>query len=170
MDNTPDTLRQQLRLAAHPEGGWYREVFRSSSGVAPADARGHRSALTSIYFLLEAGERSRWHAVASDEVWVHLQGDPLALWTWDAPAGVPARTLLGPLAGGYTPQNVVPAGQWQAAEPAGAAADTRSASTAGYALVACIVGPGFDFADFAFMRPDGQEAAVMHAASLERFI
>lgn len=164
MQTTAQTLRQQLGLAAHPEGGWYREVFRSSETVAPADGRGPRSALTSIYFLLEAGQRSRWHAVKSGEVWVHLQGDPLELWTWDASGGKPMRTLLGPLAAGHTPQHVVPAGQWQAAQPAGAAD--------GYALVACVVGPGFDFADFSFMTPNGPEAAALRTVhgALERFI
>ena len=164
MDTSATTLRQKLQLAAHPEGGWYREVFRSSDGVQPADGRGERASLTSIYFLLETGERSRWHAVASDEVWVHLQGDPLELWSWQAPDGVPAQTVLGPLPGGHTPQQVVPAGHWQAAEPA--------AGAAGYALVACVVGPGFDFADFSFMRPDGPQAAALRATAppLARFI
>lgn len=165
MHHNPQALIQQLGLAAHPEGGWYREVFRSSDTVVPSDARGPRSALTSIYFLLEAGQRSRWHVVTSGEVWVHLQGAPLDLWTWDAPHGKPVRTQLGPLAAGLTPQHVVPAGQWQAAEPA-------SNTSVSHALVACVVAPGFDFADFSFMLPGGAEASALRAAhpALERFI
>jgi uncharacterized protein len=165
MHHDTQALIQKLRLAAHPEGGWYREVFRSSDSVVPADARGPRSALTSIYFLLEAGQRSRWHVVTSGEVWVHLQGGPLDLWTWDAPRGEPVRTQLGSLAAGLTPQHVVPAGHWQAAEPA-------NNTAASYALVACVVAPGFDFADFSFMQPGSTPASALRAAhpALERFI
>ena len=60
----------QLRVhIAHPEGGYYAVVFRSVSVVAPADGRGTRPALTTIYFLLPEGALSRWHRVWSDEVW-----------------------------------------------------------------------------------------------------
>ena len=69
-------LIETLELQPHPEGGWYREVFRSTAHVTPADGRPARSAMTSIYFLLEAGQHSRWHRVVSDEVWVHLEGTP----------------------------------------------------------------------------------------------
>ncbi len=61
-------LIEELGLAPHPEGGWYREVHRSAAAVAPADGRPARAALTTIYFLLPAGSHSRWHRVASDEV------------------------------------------------------------------------------------------------------
>ena len=77
-------LIETLKLQPHPEGGWYGEVFRSASSVTPTDGRAPRSALTSIYFLLEASQHSRWHRVLSDEVWVHLEGVPLTLWTCDA--------------------------------------------------------------------------------------
>ena len=150
-------LIETLQLRSHPEGGWYREVFRSPAEVACSDGRPARSALTTIYFLLEAGQHSRWHQVRSDELWIHLEGVPLALWTCDAALRTaPAHVRLGPVdLHGTRPQHVVPAGQWQAARPipAHAAGD--------YTLCACAVAPGFDFADFALMAPDGEEAATL---------
>lgn len=150
-------LIDSLGLQPHPEGGWYREVFRSAVQVTPADDRAARSALTSIYFLLEAGQHSRWHRVLSDEVWVHLEGVPLALWTCDAALRTaPAHVRLGPVdVHGTRPQHVVPAGQWQAARP------IESHAAGDFTLVACMVGPGFDFADFSLMAPDGDEAAAV---------
>ncbi|MEO5736125.1 MAG: cupin domain-containing protein [Variovorax sp.] len=146
-----------LRLQPHPEGGWYREVFRSATRVNPADGRPQRDALTSIYFLLEAGQQSRWHRVLSDEVWLHLEGVPIALWTCDAALRTaPAHVRLGPVdLHGTRPQHVVPAGQWQAARP------IVAHSTGDYSLAACTVGPGFDFADFSFMAADGEEATLL---------
>jgi predicted cupin superfamily sugar epimerase len=162
-----------LELQPHPEGGWYRETFRSPASVTPCDGRSDRSALTSIYFLLEAGTHSRWHRVLSDEVWVHLEGAPLALWTADAAfRTAPAHARLGPIdAHGTRPQHVVPAGQWQAAEPI--ARRTSDDHTPGeYTLVACMVAPGFDFTDFSMMDAAGDEAAQVrhHWPELARFI
>lgn len=144
-------LIEQLQLQPHPEGGWYREVFRSQGQVMPQDGRPARSALTSIYFLLEAAQHSRWHRVLSDEVWVHLEGTPLDLWTWDAANGQLCSVALGPVSTATTPQHAVAAGQWQAARP-------KPGNASGYVLVACMVGPGFDFSDFQMMEPGGSEA------------
>jgi len=151
-------LIETLQLQPHPEGGWFREMFRSSKQVMPADGRPARDALTTIYFLLEAHQHSRWHRVQSDEVWIHLEGAPLALWISDAALRTaPAHVRLGPVdVHGMRPQHTVPAGQWQAARP------IVSPQTADdYTLVSCTVGPGFDFNDFSFMRPDGDEAALL---------
>jgi predicted cupin superfamily sugar epimerase len=151
--STPRTrqLIEQLQLQPHPEGGWYREVFRSPSQVMPQDGRPARSALTSIYFLLEAAQHSRWHRVLSDEVWVHLEGAALDLWTWDAVSGHLHSAVLGPVSAATVPQHVVAAGLWQAARP-------QANDAAGYTVVACMVGPGFDFSDFRMMEPGGSEA------------
>ena len=150
-------LIDALGLQPHPEGGWYREVFRATASVAPADGRPTRSALTTIYFLLRAGEHSRWHQVRSDELWLHLEGVPLALWHCDAALRTaPAHGRLGPVdVHGTRPQHVVPAGQWQAAQPIAAH------SSGDYTLAACAVAPGFDFADFTLMDPAGDEAALL---------
>jgi predicted cupin superfamily sugar epimerase len=150
-------LIRLLALQPHPEGGWYREAYRSAGQVAPGDDRAERAALTTIYFLLEASQHSRWHRVLSDEVWAHLEGAPLALWTGDpALRTAPAHVRLGPVdAHGTRPQHVVPAGQWQAARP------IATHTEGDYTLAACIVAPGFDFADFSLMPDEGEEAALL---------
>lgn len=119
-------------LALHPEGGRFREVFRSSLQVMRPDGA-ERAALTHIYFELRPGERSRFHRVTGDEVW-NLYRGALKLHLWDG-AGEPRTMLLSADEERYCA--VVPGGVWQAAEPVG-----------GGALVGCSVGPGFEFGDF----------------------
>lgn len=138
-------LRRELALQPHPEGGAYREVFRSAARVATPDGRGARSALTTIDFLLAEGEHSAWHRVASDEVWHLLEGGPLRLWLLPPALDRIDAVVLAAVGAGLAPRHVVPAGWWQAAEPVGE-----------YAYVGATVGPGFEFADFAFGR--GHEA------------
>ena len=138
------TLRQALQLAPHPEGGYFRELFRSAHGVHPQDGRPARSALTCIDFVLEAGQFSAWHRVVSDEVWHLLEGGPLRLWLVPPDLSRLQHVDLAPVdAAGHAPRHVVPALWWQAAEPLGA-----------LAYVGATVGPGFDFADFRFGRDD----------------
>jgi predicted cupin superfamily sugar epimerase len=133
-----DRLIAELRLQPHPEGGWYREVFRSPATVPTP--RGARAALTSIYFLLEARQVSRWHVVDSDEAWHYAHGAPLELLTYQPATRELRRRVLGPPGDDCEPTAVVPAGVWQAACSLGAGT-----------LVACDVAPGFDFADFRFV-------------------
>lgn len=141
-------LIEELGLVPHPEGGHYREVHRANGRVHPGDGRSERSALTVIYFLLTTGDVSRWHRVASDEVWQHVEGAPVFLMTAEAASGPVERRVLGPLAETSAPVRVVPANVWQAAQCLGP-----------YALVACAVGPGFDFADFVMLRDLPEDAA-----------
>ena len=138
-----------LKLVPHPEGGHYREVYRSAARVRPCDARSERPSLTTIYFLLASGEISRWHRVASDEVWHFYEGDVLELFTADASFSQVTRCVLGPVSDDTQPVHVVRADQWQAARPAGA-----------FTLVGCTVAPGFEFGDFELLRdrPGGGEA------------
>ena len=148
-------LIQTLQLAPHPEGGWYREIFRSADALTPADGRGPRQALTSIDFLLRSGERSAWHRVASDEAWHLLEGGPLRLWLLPPTLDRVQVLDLAPVDGsGRCPRAVVPAHWWQAAEPLDTAA-------AGFAYVGATVGPGFDFADFAFGRDEPALVAAL---------
>lgn len=141
---TRPALAELLDLDPHPEGGWFRETWRTTPSFEPPGYGGTRNAATGIYFLLEPGERSAWHVVRSDEVWLWHRGGPLRLrfgGTDDAPASDAHATeaLLGPdVENGQAPQLLVPAGTWQAAEPASDEA----------VLVSCVVAPGFDFADF----------------------
>lgn len=129
--STAQALIEALALAPHPEGGWYRETWRA------ATEPGQRAAGTAILFLLEEGQRSHWHKVDADEHWFWHAGAPLLLSV--AAEGEAARDIaVGPdVAAGQIPQALVPAGQWQAAEPQG-----------GWVLVSCTVIPGFEFAGF----------------------
>jgi predicted cupin superfamily sugar epimerase len=162
MNPRAQQLISALQLQPHPEGGWFAEVFRSVEQVQPQDERPLRSALTSIYFLLESSQQSNWHRVRSDEVWVHLEGDALNLWSWDGHAPAAACRVLGPvdLVSGQRPQRTISAGHWQAARPAATGVGH------GYTLVACMVGPGFDFADFSLLQAGSVEAEVLHQISL----
>ena len=125
-DSTLDAAsgRAGLALAPHPDGGSYRELWRDT----PPD--GSRGAASSIIFLLDDGESSRWHRVDAAEIWLWQAGASLRL-----RIGQDAVTL-GPGPGDLL-QAVVPAHQWQAADPRG-----------GWTLVSCIVAPAFEFAGF----------------------
>jgi len=145
-----EELIRTLGLQPHPEGGWYREVFRSVRRVQPFDARGSRHSLTLIYFLLVDGAHSRWHRVASDEAWSWVEGDALELHHIDAAlTQATAQTLAAP-GEGVEAAAVIPAGDWQAARTTGA-----------YTLVTCSVGPGFDFVDFRMMSHDPAAAEAV---------
>ena len=143
-------LIADLGLAAHPEGGWYREVFRSELRVGTSDDRQQRFALTTIDFLLSDLDFSAWHRVRSDEAWHLLEGGPLRLWLCPPGLGSLQRVELGAVSAGRTPRHVVPAGWWQAAEPLGP-----------FAYAGATVGPGFDFADFSFGRNDPDLVAAL---------
>lgn len=124
-------LIDTLALEPHPEGGWYRQVFKSAERVTRHADGATRTALTTIYFLLAEGTYSAWHRVQSDEVWHWYEGDALELLTPDSVTRLDADHRV----------HVIPATVWQAARPLGA-----------YALVGCTVGPGFEFGDFE-MKP-----------------
>lgn len=132
-----------LQLQPHPEGGFFREVFRSPHPITPADARGARIALTSIDFLLLRGQFSAWHRVASDEVWHLVEGGSLRLWLMPPQMDCVEVVDLGAASGSTRPRHVVPAHWWQAAEPLG-----------DFAYCGATVGPGFEFTDFSFLRAD----------------
>lgn len=159
----------RLGLEPHPEGGWFRETYRSSEAVRTA--RGTRAASTAILFLVTAAAPSRFHRLASDELWVFQGGLPLELITLDADGEAHVRVLADAAAGrDALPQALVPAGAWQAARvagswPAGDASTTADASSARdreegagpvgagtgdrrWGLVSCIVTPGFEYEDF----------------------
>ncbi len=184
-------LIQELRLAPHPEGGWYREVFRSSATVQPADTRSARSGLTTIDFLLEAGQFSAWHRVLSDEVWHLLEGRSLTLWLLppmqesgaDRTGALQAQSVV--LSAATTRRRVVPAGWWQAAEigtetgvetgaETGEKTGVQAAAdpSAHFAYVGATVAPGFEFIDFAFGRDDPAlcQHLAAHSPALQRLL
>ncbi len=140
---TPLTAADVIRLLGlkpHPEGGHFRETFRDAALVESG-----RAASTAIYFLLARGERSHWHRVDAAEVWHWHAGAALELEI--APAdGRRDRVILGcDLAAGESPQAVVPAHAWQAAQSLG-----------DWTLVGCTVAPGFEFAKFELAPKDWQ--------------
>jgi predicted cupin superfamily sugar epimerase len=134
------SIISELQLQPHPEGGWYREVYRSPT--RSETSRGPRSALTTIYYLLEQNQLSRWHVVQADELWHHYGGAALELFSFHPATRKLVRHVVGPVSpeGGAAPVAVIPAGVWQAARSLGS-----------HSLVGCSVGPGFDFADFQFV-------------------
>jgi uncharacterized protein len=147
----------QLRLEPHPEGGAYRELFRSPATVTRADGA-VRSASTLIWFLLHTGDVSVWHRVASaDETWHWVDGGPLEL-TWITVDGQAHRSVLGAVAAGLQPTAIVPANAWQMARPLDEPV-----------LVQCAVAPGFDFRDFTMLR-DHPSIAHTLAATHETLI
>ena len=135
---TADELISFLGLNRHHEGGWYKETYRSEM------EREGRCAMTAIYYLLRAGETSRWHRVKdADEVWTWIAGGVLSFTRSDDGTHAEPLKLGMDLTGGAVPQLVVPAGAWQ----------TASAEN-DFVLVSCIVAPGFDFAGFEFAPSD----------------
>ena len=124
-------------LTPHPEGGWFRETFRSPERVLaaalPARFPGERCLATSILYLLAAGQCSRFHRLRADETWWHHAGGELHLHVLE-PGGA-RRIVVGP----GSPQAVVPHGTWFAAEPAPGSQ---------YALAGCGTAPGFEYEDF----------------------
>lgn len=150
-------LAESLDLAPHPEGGWYRETWRTPSVVAVDrdDGRVERAAATSIYYLLHAGERSRFHRIASDELWVWQGGGTMDVYVLAESADPYVLRVGPPGVGGVLGQAVVPAGAWFAATPA---------DGSDHVLVACVVAPGFDFADFALAERDALLAERPDAA------
>jgi predicted cupin superfamily sugar epimerase len=126
-----DRLIALLELKPHPEGGYFRETFRDAG-------EGGRAHSTAIYFLLKAGEVSRWHRVDAAEVWHFYRGAPLEL-----SIGKDRYVLGNDIDKAQVPQLVVPSGQWQMARTLG-----------DFTLVGCTVAPGFEFEHFE-LAPEG---------------
>ncbi|NNE20496.1 MAG: cupin domain-containing protein, partial [Myxococcales bacterium] len=125
-----------LHLLPHPEGGHYAETWRHDGGAS-------RGAGTAIYYLLQAGERSRWHRIDAAEIWHFYAGAPLELMTCLEGEGVQRRVLGSDLVAPQSPQIIVAAHEWQAARSLG-----------DWTLVGCTVSPAFDFNRFE-LAPEG---------------
>ncbi len=136
-------LIEQFRLQPHPEGGWYKETYRSAE-LIPANAlpqrfSGKRAFSTAIYFLLEQGNFSAFHRIQSDECWHFYTGDALEVFIIFPNGNMEVITLGSDIENGQQFQYVVPAGCWFASRPA---------AKSSFCFVGCTVAPGFDFADF----------------------
>jgi len=132
-----DDVISILGLIRHPEGGYYREIYRDA---AADDSRG---LVTSIYYLLRAGDPDRWHRHDAQEIWCHHAGSPVEVSVWVEDRPVQKYRLSSELTAGDRPQVIIPAGAWQSAETLGE-----------YSLVGCVVAPAFQFASFE-MTPEG---------------
>lgn len=147
--NSSQQIIEYLHLQPHPEGGFFKETYRSSENIPasglPEDYGGSRSVSTCIYFLLTADTFSAFHRVRQDEAWHFYTGSPLKIHTID-PEGNYSETLIGNnFAHGEAPQHVVPGGHWFGA---------TVVEPVGFSLVGCTVAPGFDFADFELAQRD----------------
>jgi predicted cupin superfamily sugar epimerase len=153
-----------LKLERHPEGGYFRETYRSHLGISrsalPKSFGGDRSVSTAIYFLLQAQDFSAFHRIASDEMWHFYAGGPLSVHVIDA-SGTSSALRLGPNPErGEVFQAVVPAGCWFG---------SCLAEQDAFALVGCTVAPGFDFSDFEMGERSSLLAAYpQHGALIQR--
>jgi len=139
---SPEDIISALDMQQHPEGGWYVQTFRDTSG----GARGHS---TAIYYLLARGQRSHWHRVHDAvEVWHYYAGAPLALHRSEDGTASETLTLGKDLVSGERPQAIIPANWWQSAETLG-----------DFTLVGCTVSPGFEFSSFEMAPPGWKPSA-----------
>lgn len=133
---------EKLGLTQHIEGGAFREVYRSvhllPQNVLSPQHHGARAASTSIYFLLQQGEFSAFHRIASDEIWHFYDGDILSIYEIDTNGILRTHFLGRDIDHGAALQIVIPAGSWFASR----------VEAGQYALCGCTVAPGFDFEDF----------------------
>ena len=158
------TLVRDLGLMPHPEGGFYRETYRSSETIPdtglPERFQGERSMATAIYFLLGPGDFSAFHRMRSDETWHFYTGNcALAVHVIHEDGSYRLIRLGSRTEAGETFQATVPAGAWFASEPC---------DPAGFALVGCTVSPGFDFRDFEMADADALSARYPDMAGLVR--
>jgi predicted cupin superfamily sugar epimerase len=155
----------KLGLIAHPEGGYYRETYRSSLSIAqkalPSQFNGPRLVSTAIYFLLEAENFSAFHRLRSDELWHFYAGAPLVVHVIEPDGHHSELSIGGNPDAGEALQGVVKAGCWFAS----GVRDTQS-----FALAGCTVAPGFDFEDFELgQRSDLVRLYPQHRELIERF-
>ncbi len=158
---TADDLIHHLGLQPHPEGGYFRETYKSPVAIPesalPAGSAGARPAATAIYFLLREGDKSRLHRLRFDEVWHFYLGGPLRLVVLSHDGKVEQFILGQDLKAGQELQRVVPAGRWFGACPMPGSV---------YSLVGCTVAPGFAFEDFTLGDRDGLVRLFPHLHDL----
>ncbi len=140
---TVQQLIQQYNLQPHPEGGWYKESYKSiehiSADALPERFSGKRVFSTAIYFLLTQGNFSAFHRIKSDECWHFYAGDPLLVYVLQPNGTLHIVHLGNNIEKGQVFQYVVPANCWFASMPA---------PSSSFCFVGCTVAPGFDFVDF----------------------
>ncbi len=151
-------------LQPHPEGGFYRETYRSTELIdmdaLPARFNGNRNFSTAIYFLLEAGNFSAFHRIQSDETWHFYAGQSLNIYVIHTNGALEIIQLGSVIEKGQTFQATVPAGSWFASKPA---------EETIFSFVGCTVSPGFDFMDFEMADASALIASYpQHSALIEK--
>jgi predicted cupin superfamily sugar epimerase len=141
MDDAKQIINR-LDLSPHPEGGYYRETYKSEQQVSLLKGK-RRFAGTAIYFMLTEGELSNWHRVRWDELWHFYAGGQLVLEVIDKSGGLNKLKLSNDLKDDVEFQQLVPQHCWQ-----------RAYSSGDYSLVGCTVSPGFEFEDFEMIEPE----------------
>lgn len=156
--NTSTYWTNHLNLQPHPEGGFYKEVFRSGIVVNKTNDADIKQACTSIYYLLEGKDFSGFHRLASDEIWYFHKGVPLKIYAIDSEGSCIVHKLSDISTGNLSV--VIEAGLWFAADiPSGE----------GFTLVSCAVAPGFEFAEFEMAEFDAMvKLYPQHSGLLER--
>jgi len=149
-------LIEKLQLLPHPEGGWYRETYRSAETITNKNGA-NRNVCTAIYFLLEENNKSHFHRIQSDETWFFHVGEPLEI-LMITDGQLQLITLGNDILNGEILQFVVPAQTWFAA---------RIKTGSGYSLASCTVAPGFDFSDFELAE---RENLIKEFSELEEVI
>ena len=148
-------LIQKYNLEPHPEGGWYKQTYKSiekiDSAALPERFGANRAFSTAIYFLLEKGNFSAFHRIKSDECWHFYAGDPLLIYIIDQNGELKIILLGNDFEKGQSFQCVVPANCWFASRPA---------PESEYCFVGCTVSPGFEFEDLELA--DTTQLSVMY--------
>ena len=156
---------KKLGLTPHPEGGYFKEVYRSNEAIPntalPERYSGNRAYATSIYFLLEGNQFSAWHILQSDEIWYFSCGSHLYIHIMDNNGNYTKHSLGTDIEKGEEPQIIIPKQSWFAAEVA---------NKESYSLVSCAVAPGFDFADFELgSKEDLKKQFPQHKEIINKF-
>jgi predicted cupin superfamily sugar epimerase len=148
-----------LKMIPHPEGGYYKEVFRSRIEILKKGSSDKKQALTSIYYLLQDADYSGFHRIASDEIWYYHQGEPLFIYELTATGLLITHELSDHETGDLSV--AIEAGSWFAA---------GIPSEEGFSLVSCAVAPAFDFKEFEMANKDElKQLFPQHASIVERF-
>jgi hypothetical protein len=152
-------LIDRLNLFPHPEGGFYREVYCSEHTVISPVHEKQRNAMTDIYFLLMAGQKSRFHRILHDEIWHFYHGAPLSLIEINYDTCDMSKVILGNTDLQF--KHMIKAKNWQSAY-----------SNGDYSLVGCTVAPGFSFSDFSFLSDNelACESIIKRYPNLEEFV
>ena len=140
--SAPEIIKK-LKLIPHPEGGFYKETYKSDQNVTTNNGI-HRNVCTAIYYLLENKDKSLFHRIKSDELWFFHQGNPIEI-IFIQNNLISSIILGNDIEKGEFPQVRIPANTWFAA---------KIINDSGYSLVSCVVAPGFDFADFQLAKKE----------------